>query len=120
MTETRTREQIVAELMVEDDRLQYDGKDSERIADAAKKVTVSFVHLIETAGAFRDEAESKADEDSADRMKQVRQQLAYAYADSLIQLHKFGATFRFSGEAFDRLVEASKGPEEAPCSMAGL
>lgn len=115
-----TREQIVGSLMDEQEKLQYDKGDSRRIADAAEKVTKSFVNLIETAGAFRDETETPADEDSADRMKQVRQQLAYAYADSLVQLHKFGATFRFSGEAFDRLIEALQGPEEAPCVMAGL
>lgn len=115
-----TREQIVGKLMDEQERLQYDGKDSQRIFESTKQVTMSYLSLIETAAAFRDEAESKADEDSADRMKQARMQLAYAYADAVVQLHKLGSTFRFTGEVFDRMVEYLNGPEEAPCVMAGL
>jgi hypothetical protein len=46
--------------------------------------------------------------------------LVEAYANALVQLHKFGSTFRISGDAFDRMVEYLEGPEEAPLIMAGL
>ena len=89
-----TREQIVAKLMDEQERLQYDDKDPQRIYNASEKVTQSFVSLLGLAAEFRDEVSKEADEDSASRMKQIRTDLVTMYADALVNLHKLGATFR--------------------------
>lgn len=115
-----TREQIVGKLMSEDERLQYDGKDQERIARVSEKMTKSFVYLLGAVGNFRDESVRKADEDTKDRMSQARMGLIEAYANALVDVHKLGSTFRITGDAFDRMVDFLKGPEEAPLVMAGL
>jgi len=115
-----TREQIVGKLMDENERLQYDKEDPSRIYNASEKVTKSFVQLLELAAEFRQESTAEVDEDSAVRMAQIRMDLVGAYANALVNLHKFGSTFRISGEAFDRMVGYLSGPEEAPLVMAGL
>lgn len=115
-----SREQIVGSLMTEDEKLQYDGKDPERIFDASEKVTQSFITLLNKAAAFRDEVQKEVTEDSASDMKEVRYNLVVAYAEALIDLHQLGATFRVSGEAFDKMVEYRKGDGEAPLELAGL
>jgi hypothetical protein len=115
-----TREQIVSKLMAESEKLQYDKDDPQRIYDASEKATQSFVSLLGLIAEFRDEIQKPVDEDSADTMKQIRQDLVTMYADTLVNLHKIGAVFRISGEAFDRTVEYLSGPEEAPLVMAGL
>jgi hypothetical protein len=115
-----TREQIVAKLMDESEKLQYDQNDSQRIFETSEKVTQSFVLLLNKIADFRDEIEAKVDEDSARRMADIRMNLVEAYADTLVQLHKLGAMFRISGEAFDRMVEFHDNPEGKPLVMAGL
>lgn len=108
-----TREQTVVKLMAEDDRLQYDGKDRERIYKMCEEITQSFVSLLGITAEFRDEIEKEVDEDSASRMKQIRTDLVTMYADALVNLHKLGATFRITGEAFDRMVAYEEGKTEA-------
>lgn len=115
-----SREQIVASLMNEDERLQYDGRDSERIYDASAKVTQSFISLLEKVAAFRNEIQKEVTEDSASEMKEIRYDVVVAYAEALIDLHQLGATFRISGEAFDNIVAYLKGDGEAPLKLAGL
>lgn len=115
-----TREQTVGRLMDEQEKLQYDEGDPSRIYDISEKVTKSFVSLLNLAAEFRDEISSEADEDSASRMKQIRTDLVTMYADTLVNLHKLGVTFRISGEAFDRMVEYLSGPEDNALVMADL
>jgi hypothetical protein len=115
-----TREQIVSNLMSESERLQYDEGDPQRIYEASDRVTKSFVSLLGLAAAFRSESQSEADEDSAGRMAQIRMDLVEAYALALVDLYKFGSTFRISDEAFDRMVSFLSGPEDKPLIMAGL
>lgn len=115
-----SREQIVASLMTEDERLQYDGRDPERIYNASEKVTQSFISLLNKAAAFRDEVSKEVTEDLASDMKEIRYNLVVAYAEALVDLHQLGATFRISGDAFDKMVEYVKGDGEAPLELAGL
>jgi hypothetical protein len=115
-----TREEIVRKLMGEDERLQYDKDDPQRIFDSAQNTTQAFVSLLNTVAEYRDELLKEVDEDSASRMKEARRAVVEAYATALVDLHKLGATFRITGEAFDRLVGNLSGPEEAPLVMTGL
>lgn len=108
-----SREQIVTRLMVEDEKLQYDGKDSDRIYKASEDVTQSFIALLNLAAEFRNEINREVDEDSASRMKQIRTDLVTMYADAVVNLHKLGATFRISSDAFERMVAYQEGKTEA-------
>lgn len=115
-----TREQAVTKLMVEDDRLQYDNDDPRRIYAAAEKATQSFAALLGLAAEFGKAIQEEVTEDSASEMKQIRIDLVTMYADALVELHKLGATFRISGEAFDRMVTYLEGDPEAPLVMSDL
>lgn len=115
-----TREQAVAKLLPEDERLQYDMDDPERIYKTSEEVTKSFVNLLQAVADFRNTSQEEADEDSASRMKEARTNLVEAYAKTAVDLHKLGSVFRISGEAFDRMVSYLSGPEEAALILSDL
>lgn len=115
-----TREQTVAKLTDESEKLQYDKEDGKRIYKASEGVTQSFVALLSSLADFRDESMKEVHEDAAADMKAARMALVEAYAEALVHLHKIGAVFRISGEAFDRKIKHLSGPEEAPLVMSDL
>lgn len=107
-----SNEQIVKDLMLESEKLQYDKGDSQRIYDASGHVTQAFIDLLGAAARFRDEIDSEVTEDSASEMKQIRSDLVEQYAAAQFYLLRLGAMFRISEEALKRYAEYYENPEK--------
>jgi hypothetical protein len=78
----------------EDERVQYDDKDGDRIEAVAAGVTADAIALVSELGFYRDELAAPVDEDSVLRMKERRQALVAAYAFMQESLKKVGFAIR--------------------------
>jgi hypothetical protein len=115
-----TREQQIAELMSENEKLQYDEGDEGKIFDRSQHVTQSFINLLGATATFRDELAAEVDTDSAAKMSAIRQDMVEAYVTAMYDLYRLGITLRISDEALTRYLDYLKGPEDKPLVMAGL
>jgi hypothetical protein len=113
--------ELAEKIMLEDERVQYDGKDDERIMKASSDITRDCVELIGKIGNYVDETESEIDEDSDRRMRIARQEVVEALAFSMLSLSKLARVFRIdSDEVTTRLTKFMTGTEEASLDMSGL
>jgi hypothetical protein len=105
--ELRNREEAVTLLSDEQQRVQYDEGDAERIIDVTGTFTHHAVELIGSLGDYAKETESEVDEDSESRMGYARRELIEKWAAAQLALSKIAFVIRLDGDAaYDRLVSA--------------
>jgi hypothetical protein len=113
------REKMLEGLQPEDTQLQYDASDKERINAAATGFTNTSMALIHAMGAFYKEIGDEADEDSAARMKEIREELVLRWAEVQMTISSLARVFRIDGdEAYNRVIEGIKKNE--PVDTGGL
>jgi hypothetical protein len=107
------------ELYPDADRVQYDGKDGDRIKAVADGVMVYAVAALEALGAYSEALEAEASEDSVYKTKIARQEVVEAYALLEIMAQKMAWSLRIDAtEASQRAFQAIKSGE--PVSIVGL
>lgn len=112
-----SRETMVMDLCTQDDRLQYDGKDEQRIAGVAAQFTQSAMLMIEALGAFSDAATAKVDENSTDIMKGARSDVVMAWAALQVVTSKIAGVLRIDGDtAFERILAVADNDGEPDVS----
>lgn len=115
-----TREEAVASVADDSCRVQYDGKDYDRIKDIAGTLTHHMVELIESLGAYADETVTEVDEDSDSRMGYARRDLIEKWSTAQLALSKIAFVIRADGQtAYERLV-AALNIEDGVIDMSGL
>lgn len=115
-----SREDFASRLGDEEERLQYDSSDPDRVKAAATVMTQAVVELIESLGEYAKELETETDEDSASRIGYARRDVIEKWAASQIGLSKVAHVFRFIGEeAFMRMI-AALSIEDGNIDMSGL
>ncbi len=112
----KTREQILAEHISEDHRVQYDSEDTARLESVADLLTNASMLLIEALAKYRDASIAEVNEDSADLMKQARYDLIFTWTMVQTAVSKVAWVTRFDGEeAYKRAVETmAANPENFP------
>lgn len=114
-----SRERMVMELVNEDCKLQYDGKDEQRIAGLAAVFTQTSIHMIEALSQFCEAAKAPVDENSVDIMKGARGDAVLAWAALQAATSKIAGVLRIDGDvALERILKAAKNDEEP--DVAGL
>lgn len=99
------REQMLAAIVSEDSRVQYDGQDEAKIAAAAGQFTEAAMIMIEAMGRYRDAMNLEPSDDSADLMKAARYDLVYAWTTAQGAVSKIALTMRIDGdEAYRRAI----------------
>lgn len=102
-----SREEAVASVASDAERVQYDEGDADRIKDVAATFTHHAVELIESLGAYSKETQAEIDEDSELRMGYARRDLIEKWATAQLALSKIAFVIRVDGNtAYDRLVAA--------------
>ena len=112
-----SREDRVAELVNEKNRLQYDGQDHIRLEETANAVEEYVTNLCEAVDAL---AEAVADSDqSEDEVNYCRRQAIEQWALAQAALSKTAHVLRFDGNiAYERMINALK--SGAAVDMRGL
>ena len=101
----KTREQLVMEICGEDAKLQYDGKDEDRVANLAAQFTQSSMLMLEALGQFNAVAAMDVDENSADMMKGARADVVMAWGALAVAVSKIAGVMRIDGdETFNRIL----------------
>jgi hypothetical protein len=114
-----SREDRIGDLHTDAERVQYDGKDAQRIQDVAETLTQFTVGLIDSLGSYRDEVIAPVDEDSESRMGYARRDLIEKWAMTQGALSKIAWALRFDGNtAYERAINAFKSDEAM--DMRGL
>jgi hypothetical protein len=114
-----SREDRVAELHSDDERVQYDKGDVDRITQVMDVLGEHSDNLLDALDDYSLEASSPVDEDSDSRMAYARRELIEKWAYSQGALSKVAWALRFDGNvAFERLINAIKNGETI--DMRGL
>lgn len=91
------------------ERVQYDGKDDERLAKIAEGLTLSAMSLISAMGAYRDAVQNpdQMSEDSVADVKEARAELCEAWTYAQMALSKVAWGIRLDGnEAYAKLINS--------------
>lgn len=112
-----SRETRVMDLCTQDDRLQYDGNDKQRIAGVAGQFTNVAMLMIEALGAFAAAAEAPVDENSEDIMKGARADVVMAWGALQAATSKIAGVMRIDGdEAFERVLAVAHSDDDPDVS----
>lgn len=105
-----SREEKIGSRSKEEERVQYDGADTTRLATTASDFVNSATELLTALGQYRDELERPVDEDTPSRIGYARRALVEAWAIGQGALSHIAWVVRINGdEALDRLlVEGDK------------
>jgi hypothetical protein len=118
--EFNSREDAVKLVAEDEQRVQYDGADLDRIKAIAGTFTHHAVELIESLGQYGDETQAEADEDTESRMAYARRDLIEKWATTQLALSKIAWAIRTNGDdAYNRLLSAL-GTEDGNIDMRGL
>jgi hypothetical protein len=118
--EFNSREDAVTLVAEDEQRVQYDEGDLDRIKSIAGTFTHHAVELIESLGQYADETQADADEDSESRMAYARRDLIEKWATTQLALSKIAWALRANGdEAYNRLLSALS-VEDGNIDMRGL
>lgn len=103
------RERMLEGIQPDETTLQYDAKDQDRINAAANGFTDASMNLIHAMGDFYKEMGDEADEDSAARMKAIREELVLRWAEVQMTVSSLARVFRIDGdEAYGRIINGLK------------
>jgi hypothetical protein len=114
-----SREERLKEIpmFVDEDRVQYDGKDGERTAMYAQAVTTNCIDVITALGGYRDVL-AEADT-SPEEVSEARRNVVEAWANLQVATSGVAWGLRIDGDdAFGRVVESMK--NDTPLDMRGL
>jgi phospholipase/lecithinase/hemolysin len=118
---SESRETVVGKITGDQNRLQYDDKDSDRLEAAVGELTEAAVNFIGSVGEYDQETKTPVDDTSATRMRAARQKVVETYATLQVALNRIGYVFRIDGdEAFSKMVDFISGPEDATLVLSGL
>lgn len=112
-----SREAMLGAIAHEDQRVQYDGKDEDRIFKVAEALAEASVATLSSLGTYQDVLKQPVDENTADLMKEARYNTVYAFTIMQAAVSKMAWALRIDGdEAFSRAVEAFQKDEEPELS----
>lgn len=115
-----TREEMIGALYEDDKRVQYDGNDEARIAEAGELLTNCTIDLINALGQYRDALNAEVTEDSKDEMGYIRRNLVERVASAQAAISRLAWSLRIDmTEGYERLVTAL-GDENGIIDMRGL
>jgi hypothetical protein len=102
-----TREQMLEGIQPEESRLAYDDNDVERISDAIAIITDATVGVINTFGPLVEEMKTEVTEDSASRMKALREEAVFAWAKLQVATSGLARTMRIDADpVYERTVQS--------------
>lgn len=116
---TLSRETIIGEVSSEQERVQYDEKDTERLTNLGDALITHVTDFLAALDNYIKTLEAPVDEDSATNMGEARARLVEKWAIATCALSKAGWIIRVDGdEAFQRTTEAIK--KGKPLDLQGL
>ena len=114
-----SREDRIAQLHGEEERVQYDGNDWGRIHDAVDVLSEHNENLENALCDYADETNTPVDEDSDAKMAYARREVIEKWAYAQAALSKVAWGLRFDGNAaYERLINAIN--EGGTIDMRGL
>lgn len=106
---TLSRETIIGNVSADSERVQYDDKDTERLARVGDAVISHVTDFLQGLDAYMAVLNAPVDEDSKLQMGQARMVLVEKWAIATCALAKAGWIIRVDGdEAFNRTAESIK------------
>jgi hypothetical protein len=106
---TISRETIIGDVSAEDERVQYDDRDTDRLTNVGDAVISHVSDFLKALDNYILALSAPADEDSKMNMLEARMKLVEAWAIATCALSKAGWIIRVDGdEAFQRTAEAIK------------
>ena len=114
-----SREDRINELHGDSERVQYDGKDAERINEVSDTLDTHEANLFVALEEYMNELGAPVDEDSDSRMRYARREVIEKWALAQAALSKVAWVLRFDGNAaYERMLNAIKTGEAV--DMRGL
>lgn len=104
-----SRETIIGDMSKEDERVQYDDRDVERLMDVGDAVISHITDFLSSLDNYIGALNAPVDEDSKLNMAEARMRLVEKFAIATCALAKAGWIIRVDGdEAFQRTAESIK------------
>lgn len=114
-----SREDRIKDIHTDADRVQYDGKDEDRIQQLVDVLTEYNENLENELLNYLEEMNADADEDSVQRMRYARQMVVEKWALAQAALSKAAWVLRIDGNvAYERCINALKSDDAM--DMRGL
>ena len=114
-----SREDRIAELHGDRERVQYDAQDADRITIVQETLDEHEEALWDALEAYKNELKTEADEDSVSRMNYARREVIEKWAMAQAAVSKVAWVLRIDGNAaYERMLEAIK--TDGTVDMRGL
>lgn len=114
-----SREDRISDFHGDSERVQYDGKDGDRINEVSDTLDTHEANLFCALEDYIQEVNAPVDEDSESRMRYARREVIEKWAMAQAALSKVAWVLRFDGNtAYERMLNAIKTGEAV--DMRGL